>query len=90
MSACRASSRHTAALMQHMQLCRAGVSLRSLPLIQHPQPTLLFLSGGSCGNAEAAVNCALSDVSAALSGRALLSQPVSALGEQDLFREEHG
>lgn len=89
-SACRASSRHTSALMQHMQLCRAGVSLRSPPLIQHPQPTLLFLPSGSCGNAEAAVNCALSDGSTATSGRALLSQPVSARGEQDPFREEHG
>lgn len=76
--------------MQHMQLRRAGVSLRSPPLIQRPQPTLLFLLSGSCGNVEAEVNCALSDASSASSGRALLSQPVSALGEQDSFREEHG
>lgn len=66
-SACRASSRHTAPFMRHMQLCRAGVSLRSLPLIQHPQPTRLFLPSGSCGNVEAAVNCSLSDASTASS-----------------------
>lgn len=66
-SACRASSRHTASFMRHMQLCRAGVSLRSPPLIQHPQPTRLFLPSGSCGNVEAAVNCSLSDAGTASS-----------------------
>lgn len=63
-SACRASSRHTASFMRHMQLCRSGVSLQSPPLVQHPQPTRLFLPSGSCGNA-AAVNCSLSDAGAA-------------------------